>query len=206
MAYNSENRQHLAEHTKHRIYESAVKLFSTKDYNEVSVNSIVSEAGVAKGSFYVHFASKDALVTAIIKDQITLVDTNYKEFLDSFPPCTPAETLLMELIGKIAEVLTETIGCDKMRAIYKAQISDDFSTQAVMSYNRDIYKMFDLIVERGVQSGEFRTGLPHDLLTRHLMMAIRGITYEWCVRYPDFDYKSQALQHIELFLEGLRGP
>jgi hypothetical protein len=36
------------------------------------------------------------------------------------------------------------------------------------------------------------------------MMAIRGITYEWCIRYPDFDYKEEALRHFEILLAGIR--
>ena len=43
-----------------------------------------------------------------------------------------------------------------------------------------------------------------DALTRHLIVAMRGITYEWCVRYPDFNLKEQALAHFQLLLEGLR--
>jgi hypothetical protein len=36
------------------------------------------------------------------------------------------------------------------------------------------------------------------------MISLRGITYEWCIRYPDFDYKAQALSYFDLLLKGLR--
>jgi hypothetical protein len=36
------------------------------------------------------------------------------------------------------------------------------------------------------------------------MLAIRGVTYEWCIRFPDYDYKAEALAHFTLLLKGLR--
>lgn len=203
MAYNGENRKANAQYTKQRIYESAKGLFSSKDYNEVSVDSIVKMAGVSKGSFYIHFASKDALFTSLIKEHVAKVDTDYKSFLDSSPDDSPTEVLFLLLIGKIADVLME-IGCDKMQVLYRAQITKDVDTGAVTSYSREIYKMFSEMLDSGIKRGEFKTDIPLDVLTKHFMMAIRGITYEWCIRYPAFDYKTEALTHFKLMLKGLR--
>ena len=60
MSYNNERRRSKAENTKQKIYKSAEELFSSRAYHEVSVDEIVKLAGVAKGSFYLHFSSKDA--------------------------------------------------------------------------------------------------------------------------------------------------
>jgi len=34
-------------------------------------------------------------------------------------------------------------------------------------------------------------------------MAIRGVSYEWCIRYPNFDLKEQAVAHCLLLIEGI---
>lgn len=203
MSYNNESRRIKAEDTKQKICKSAEKLFSSRAYHEVSVDEIVKLAGVAKGSFYVHFDSKDTLITSLISDKIQHLDANYQNFLDSFPEDAPAQELLLSFIGKIADVLVEHIGVANMQAVYKAQITHDSYTKAVISYNRDIYKMFHDILERGIAREEFKTDMPVDALTMHFVLAIRGITYEWCIRYPDFDYKKQALAHFKLLLKGL---
>lgn len=44
--------------TKERILETAFDLFSSKGYNGVSLNEIVSMAGVSKGGLFHHFNSK----------------------------------------------------------------------------------------------------------------------------------------------------
>jgi AcrR family transcriptional regulator len=194
----------MADRTRRKIYDSAVQLFAAKDYKDVSVDSIVKLAEVAKGSFYVHFASKDALVTEIIRDQVEIVDSDYKGFIDGFAEGASAEEMMLALIGRITDVLVDVIGYERMKVVYGAQISKDVGAEVVSDYNREIYDLFGNILGRGVESGEFSSEIPAEVLTRHFMMAIRGITYEWCIRYPDFDYKEEALRHFEILLAGIR--
>lgn len=196
------NRKLKADATRKKIYESADKLFSQNDYKQVSVDSIVKMAGVSKGSFYVHFSSKDALIALIISNHVAKADTNYKAFLDAFPEETPADLILLALIDKITDVLIDEIGYSRMKEVYKAQLTKDINTDVVMGYNREIYQMFNKLIDKGMNRGEFNPNLSSEVLARHLMQAIRGITYEWCIRYPDFDLKTQAAQHFELLLYG----
>lgn len=46
---------------REKIVDAAMTLFHTRGYNGSGVNDIVISAGVPKGSFYNHFASKEAL-------------------------------------------------------------------------------------------------------------------------------------------------
>ena len=46
---------------REKIVDAALHLFHTQGYNGSGVNDIVVSAGVPKGSFYNHFASKEAL-------------------------------------------------------------------------------------------------------------------------------------------------
>ena len=48
------------------IIENAIKLFSKNSISSTSIQDIVSESGISKGGFYLHFKSKDALLVAII--------------------------------------------------------------------------------------------------------------------------------------------
>jgi AcrR family transcriptional regulator len=204
MAYNGRKRKEKAELTRQKIYETADRMFGARSYSQISVNDIIKEAGVSKGAFYFHFASKDALFTSLINDYVVRLDTDYQAFLDTFPDDAPTEHVLRKLVGKIADLITGEIGFDKIKTVYKAALTSDYDTSMVLSYNRGIYTMFSRVLERGIARGEFRTDTQPDVLARHMMIAFRGVTYEWCVRYPDFDYKAQALAHFKLLLEGLQ--
>ncbi|RPF54134.1 TetR/AcrR family transcriptional regulator [Aquisalibacillus elongatus] len=50
---------------KQQIIESSIKLFAKKGFHSTSVQQIVNEANVAKGSFYNYFESKEDLMVSI---------------------------------------------------------------------------------------------------------------------------------------------
>ena len=52
-------------HTKDRIFEAALDLFSEKGFSATSVREITGRAGVTPGSLYNHFASKNDLLRAV---------------------------------------------------------------------------------------------------------------------------------------------
>ena len=83
------------EKTKQKLFVSAAELFNQYDFNEVTVDSIVEAAGVAKGTFYIYFESKDALIAAFISDYVSKVDTDYRAFLETYPPDMTATKMLM---------------------------------------------------------------------------------------------------------------
>jgi AcrR family transcriptional regulator len=59
----------VAGEPQQRLIEAAIRLFSEpKGYASVTVSEIAAAAGVAKGSVYRHFPSKEALFTAVVEN------------------------------------------------------------------------------------------------------------------------------------------
>jgi AcrR family transcriptional regulator len=65
----SSSRQTRADDTRARLFAAAVKMFATRGYHETTVDQIAREAGVAKGTFFVHFAAKGAVVIELVRVQ-----------------------------------------------------------------------------------------------------------------------------------------
>jgi AcrR family transcriptional regulator len=61
-----------------RLVDAAIELFRNDGYAEVTVSQIADLAGVAKGSVYRHFDSKDALFTAAIRTIVAEVATEFE--------------------------------------------------------------------------------------------------------------------------------
>jgi AcrR family transcriptional regulator len=55
--------------TQKRILTVAYRLFYKKGFTRVSMDAISDAAGITKRSVYYHFESKDALVSAVLKNQ-----------------------------------------------------------------------------------------------------------------------------------------
>jgi len=197
------NRQIKAAETKNRIYKCAEHLFNEKGFDDVSIEDIVKLANVAKGSFYVYFKSKDELIAILINDYVKRVDTDYEEYLKTLPIEMPIGDVFLSLVGKIADVITHTIGYENMKMLYKTQLTKDVTIHSVTDYNRELYIIFNGIISKGIEKLVFDSDLPVEEIARHFVAAYRGLTFEWCIRYPDFDLKEQALRHFKIMLTGI---
>lgn len=197
-------RKRQAAETRRKLYESAKTLFVKYDFDHVSVDSIVQAAGVSKGTFYVHFDSKDALLVSFLSDYAAGMDLSYRTHLESLPSTVSASDAMLTFVGKIADALVDTIGYDNIAAVYKLQLNRSVKMDAIKGYDRQLYRMFEGILARGMERGEFLASLDLEDLTRHFVMAIRGLTYEWCIRYPELDLKEQAQAHYRLLLSGIK--
>lgn len=197
------SRKKSAEDTKNKIYQSAEKLFAQYGFDSVNVDDIVTDAGVAKGSFYVHFKTKDTLIAEIIKDYVIKADFDYQTYLESLSQDVPVEEIMIKLVEKIAEVLIDTIGYENMKNLYKVQITRDIDAKAVMDYNRNLYTLFQGVIEKGIAQNIFINELTAQDITKHMILAYRGLTYEWCIRYPEFDLKTEAKKHFKILISGI---
>lgn len=190
--------------TKKRIYEAARTLFGARGYDTVGVDDIVREAGVSKGTFYIYFESKDTLIASLVKEYVETVDLCYQKHLDSLPSGMASRDALLSLIEKIVETMTDDIGLDSMRLVYRLQLAGDVSVEIVKGYNRELYRIFGNLLSRGIDCGEFCAAMPLEEMTNHFVTAIRGMCFEWCIRHPDFDFKQQALTHFSLLMTGIQ--
>jgi len=197
------SRKEKAVQTKNKIYTSAEYLFSKYGCETVNVDDIVKHAGVAKGSFYVHFESKDALIAVLINDYVKKIDMDYKEYIETLPSDIPASVMIISIVEKIADVIIDRIGYDNMKNLYRIQMGKDANSGAAINYNRDLYMLFNNIIRKGIEEKIFRPELCADETAKQLIMVYRGLVYEWIVRYPEFDLKAQALKLFNLLLTGI---
>lgn len=197
-------RQLKAVETKKKIYAIADQLFKKHGFDNVSVDTIVEMAGVSKGAFYVHFESKNALISELVSDFVQKVDLDYRSYLNSLPADTSASEILLAFVEKIAEMLTKTLGYDLIKIAYESQLTKAVNPASISGYDRELYKMFDSILRKGIAQGEFESDLPIDTISKHFLIAFRGLTYEWCIRYPEFDYREEAVRHFRMMLRGIK--
>lgn len=190
--------------TKRKIIESAVSLFKEYGFENVSVDSIVEKAKISKGGFYVHFESKDDLTAALIAEYVNELDLSYGSFLETFTESAESSSILLSLVDKIADIMTDRIGYNLTKIAYRIQIDRNISTDVLLSYSRDIYGVFSELIQRGIRQGEFREELESEATAEQFVTVLRGFTYEWCIRYPDFHLKDELLRHFNLLLSGIK--
>lgn len=68
------------------ILNAAVKLFSEKGYDAVSMRGVAEEAGVSKANIYHHFDSKEALYKAIVRESAAELSSLVSELAEGTGP------------------------------------------------------------------------------------------------------------------------
>ena len=66
--------------TKQKLINSAVKLFSQKGYFNTKVSDIVKDAGVAQGTFYLYFKSKEDIFLEIVYLIVSQIETLLEKY------------------------------------------------------------------------------------------------------------------------------
>jgi AcrR family transcriptional regulator len=64
---------------RRRVVDAAIELFQTRGYADVTVSDIAERAGVAKGSVYRHFRSKEAVFAAAIEAMVGDVASRFAD-------------------------------------------------------------------------------------------------------------------------------
>lgn len=69
------------EHAKKTLLDAAIQAFSEHSYGEVSIADISERAGLAKGTFYLHFDSKRTVFLAAAEEVGNRAADNFKELI-----------------------------------------------------------------------------------------------------------------------------
>ncbi|WP_443943759.1 TetR/AcrR family transcriptional regulator [Pedobacter sp. AW1-32] len=133
---------------KQRIMETTSVLFASQGYNSTGINQIISEANVAKASFYQHFKSKEDLCVAFLEarhifwfnelhsfikneEDLKLKVISSFDFLihmnvkENFRGCSFLN-ILSEIPGDNVKILNQIVQHKKdLRAFFSAFITDE---------------------------------------------------------------------------------
>lgn len=73
----------LAPEKQEKLLSAAVREFTERPYNEASINRIIREAGIPRGSFYMYFRDKEDLFHYLLNESIQEMLAAFEEFLQS---------------------------------------------------------------------------------------------------------------------------
>lgn len=167
------NRQLQALETKNKIYNAAVTVINEKGFHNTSIEDITSYADVAKGSFYTHFESKEAIVFYTFQQSDEMYDKAFAQIKD--------EDFLNMMIHfvKISYKEYEKRGKGIIKAIVSSYFT--FTDYNFYSKDRDLMKCLNKIIERGKEQGFLDIHIPTDRYVNLLLSTLVGVEVMWCL-------------------------
>ena len=135
--------------TKRKIFEIAMKLFSEKGYDATSIEEITATVGVAKGTLYYHFNSKEEIFNFLVEEGMKLLK-NSIEIKTSKSKTTKDKIKAIILIQIKGIVKYENMLSIIFSQIYGNESKNKLCQDKVNEYIEVIEK----IINEGVEKGE----------------------------------------------------
>lgn len=168
-------RKDQKEYTKQLIFKSAVELFKKQGFQNTTVQQITDHAGVAKGTFFNYFHSKESVLQLVGQSQLKLLHAFYKEVIDS---SESIEENLYKLF-KFMAIKNEEYGPILLLSIFHiSTVVKDFhiSETRLASEFRSILIS---LIEEGKKRGEFSEHTNASRIAKMIVNSFFGTLFYW---------------------------
>jgi TetR/AcrR family transcriptional regulator, fatty acid metabolism regulator protein len=185
---------------RERILLAAVKVFAKNGFHATRVSEVAKAAGVADGTIYLYFRSKDELLVSLFEDRVNRLLSYMR---DELPKLTGAPAKLRRVIElqlgllegerDLAEVVTVILR-------QSTKLIKEYAAPKFLAYLDAIAK----VVSEGQAAGDFRTDVSPHLVARATFGALDGIALLWALgRAEQGALARSAGQLADVMLRGL---
>lgn len=140
------------------IYDALEELMCTVPFNEISVESIARKAGVAKGSVYYYFDSKDDILSSVIERSYRRA---IREYLNDI---RYEQTALGRIKQLFKSVIRKDFGDSRQNLIITLHLHDDlllhYKLKSVAV--QELSPILTVLLEQGIEEGSIKMEYPKE--------------------------------------------
>ncbi len=181
------------------ILRAAIKVFAGKGYFNSKVADIAGEAGIADGTVYLYFKSKDEILHSIFdRAMAEFIAEGRRELAVIADPSAK--------LHRIAELHLEKLGADRDLAIVfqvelrgSTKFMQEFSAAGFAEYLDIIRKT----IADGQQSGAFRSDLKPIVCAKILYGALDEMVTNWILSKKSYQLGPMADEVLKIFFGGV---
>jgi TetR/AcrR family fatty acid metabolism transcriptional regulator len=181
------------------ILRAATRVFARNGYFNSKVADIAREAGVADGTVYLYFKSKEEILHSIF-------DRSVGEAIAAGREQLAALTDPRDKLRRLAHLHLERLGADRDLAVVfqvelrgSTKFMEEFSAAGVAEYLRMIREIF----EEGQRAGVFRRDLNASIVSKVLFGALDEMATNWILSKRRYKLVAVADEVLDIFLNGV---
>jgi TetR/AcrR family transcriptional regulator, fatty acid metabolism regulator protein len=183
-----------------RIIDAAVKVFAETGYHGSQVSRIAREAGVADGTIYLYFKSKEDILVSLFRVRLGELVGKFKESVEASATADGA-------IRKICELHYSELENDPDLA-YVTQIELRQSSlelrKAIGQALKPYIQLIEEVLIQGIEEGTFRQGLDVKLTRLLIFGGIDEAVTSWLISGRKYSLSAQINSTVEFFLKALK--
>ncbi len=182
---------------RRHFMQIALRRFAKDGYHSTKISDIVAEAGVAQGTFYWYFKSKEAIALEIVEDGrqqlLEVIGHGYRRDVGTVQDMVQASEALLGKLFIFAES-----NRDLMELLLGGGSSSDPVRQAIAETRSALENAFLLNIQRAVELGMLPGSIDSPLRAALLMSLIEGIVSRWLFGsiVPDNGIKTKTAQQL----------
>lgn len=177
-------RQKQAINTKQHIFETAMEIFSKKNFDQVTINEICKASGVSTGAFYHHFQSKEHLLL----EEYNRVDKFLLNATENLHASGCLDRIL-EYVGMYVQSADDA-GLEIVTEVYRVWLT--LRKSFPVSYETGTMSIMFKLVEEAQKNGELKNDIDPKQFALDILTIARGVIYHWCQVKGAFDLKEKA--------------
>ena len=181
------------------ILRAAIKVFARKGYFNSKVADIAGEAGIADGTVYLYFKSKDEILHSIF-------DRAMSEFIAEGRREIEEITDPVSRLRRIAELHLERLGADRdLAVVFQVELRgstkhmQEFSAAGFAEYLDIIRKT----ISDGQRAGALRSEVKPVIAAKILYGALDEMVTNWILSKKPYPLAPMAGEVLNIFLGGL---
>jgi len=185
---------------RERILDAAVRVFARKGFHATRVSEVAKAAGVADGTIYLYFDSKEHLLVSLFEHRVERL----LEYLETELPRAPSASHRLQRIIELQLGLLEGERdlAEVVTVIFR-QSTRLMKEYAAPKFNAYLDAIARVIAE-GQESGELRGDVSPHVAARAVFGALDAITMTWALGKAEHGGLLRASgQLVELILRGL---
>jgi len=175
---------------RREIMSKSSELFLSNGYDKTSVNTIVVELGIAKGTFYHYFKSKEEILCAILEESVEIYAEKIRKELND----------LSGAGNKMQFILRNLIMPSDAPKQLLVHIEDDENAKTHQILEKKFYEKFHPILvgimEEGIKEEIFDIIHPVEI-TEILLMGVRSFMHIHIPKFNNPIYAKEKLLSIE---------
>jgi TetR/AcrR family fatty acid metabolism transcriptional regulator len=157
---------------RERILDAAVRVFAEKGFYGAKVSEIAREAGVADGTIYLYFKSKDDLLISLFEDRMAQINGALREKLGQEPNALGKLRKFIEMHLDLVETRRELVEVLTVELRQSSKFMREYKNPKFGEF----LKILAGVIDEGQRSGELRDGISPTLAARAIFGALDELT------------------------------
>ena len=182
-----------------QIIEAAVRVFARKGYYNSRVSDIAREAGIAAGTIYLYFKTKDDILVTLFRDKMAEFVGALRKAIADEPDAASKVRRLVALHFRMLEENPQLAEGVQVELRQGQKFFRGASSQEIGAY----FALIGSMLEEGVAEGRFRSSLPVKVATKMLFGAMDQMATSWVLGKRGYRLVDTADAVAEIFLQGV---